>query len=283
MNESMGSIIMRLRKERGLTQEQLASALGISFQAVSKWENDLSCPDLSTLPLLADLFSVSIDALFGREKEVPAVAEAGGPKLPWPDDDSFYAVLFHGHELIGSMEKGKWGLPEQREFRFQYEGPAQNIVCAFDLQVEGDVLGSVNAGGDIACDAVGGAVSAGGDVTCDAVHGPVNAAGDVTCDDVFGSVKAGGDVTCDDVTGNASAGGDLSCDTVQGGARAGGDVNVDGLDRLGDELSEKFSGLGATISDAVQKSMKKHWSFRRPWPFGDGEVTVDVDIDDEEE
>ena len=63
MNESIGTIIMRLRKEHGMTQEQLASALGITFQAVSKWENGVSSPDISTLPLLADLFGVSVDQL----------------------------------------------------------------------------------------------------------------------------------------------------------------------------------------------------------------------------
>lgn len=305
MSESMGTIIMRLRKGRGLTQEQLASALGISFQAVSKWENDLSCPDLSTLPLLADIFSVSIDTLFGRTAEarpVPTAVDAteeraAGFPFPWPNDDTFYAVLFHGHELIG-FEEGKGYPQKQKAFQFQYEGPAQNIVCAFDLQIEGDVRGSVNAGGDVncgavgggveaggdvSCDAVGGAVTAGGDVTCDAVYGPLSAAGDVTCDDVYGNIDAGGDVTADDVTGNVSAGGDLTCDTVQGGASAGGEVNIDGLDRLGDELSEKLSGLGETISDAVRKSMKKPWRFRELWPFGDGEVNVDITIDDDEE
>lgn len=42
MNETLGTNIMRLRKEAGLTQEQLANALGISYQAVSKWENGVS-------------------------------------------------------------------------------------------------------------------------------------------------------------------------------------------------------------------------------------------------
>jgi transcriptional regulator with XRE-family HTH domain len=72
VNESMGAIIARKRKELNMTQEQLAGALGISYQAVSKWENELSSPDISTLPLLADLFDITIDELFGR---VPAAAE----------------------------------------------------------------------------------------------------------------------------------------------------------------------------------------------------------------
>jgi len=47
--------ILALRKEKGLTQEALANQLGVSFQAVSKWENEQSCPDIALLPLLADI------------------------------------------------------------------------------------------------------------------------------------------------------------------------------------------------------------------------------------
>ena len=63
MNESMGSVIARKRKELGLTQEQLATALGISFQAVSKWENDISCPDIGSIPRLAEVLGVSVEEL----------------------------------------------------------------------------------------------------------------------------------------------------------------------------------------------------------------------------
>lgn len=56
--------IADLRKKKGLTQEQLAAALSISPQAVSKWETEISQPDTQTLPLIADYFSVSIDYLF---------------------------------------------------------------------------------------------------------------------------------------------------------------------------------------------------------------------------
>ena len=70
MSESLGKKISELRKEKSLTQEGLAEALGISPQAVSKWENDLSCPDIMLLPALASLFDVSIDELFGgKQKE----------------------------------------------------------------------------------------------------------------------------------------------------------------------------------------------------------------------
>jgi transcriptional regulator with XRE-family HTH domain len=67
MEETLGKRIMQHRKNIGMTQDQLAERLGVTAQAVSKWENDLSCPDINTLPKLAELFGTSTDALLGRE------------------------------------------------------------------------------------------------------------------------------------------------------------------------------------------------------------------------
>ena len=55
-----------LRKQRGLTQEALANALGVTNQAVSKWESAQCCPDICLLPRIADCFGVSIDELMGH-------------------------------------------------------------------------------------------------------------------------------------------------------------------------------------------------------------------------
>nr|WP_302594717.1 helix-turn-helix transcriptional regulator [uncultured Acetatifactor sp.] len=63
--ENFGSTLKELRKKRGLTQEQLAEYLGISSQAVSKWKNNISYPDVSLLPVLANYFQVSTDELLG--------------------------------------------------------------------------------------------------------------------------------------------------------------------------------------------------------------------------
>ena len=60
----IGTKIKELRKQRGITQEQLANSIGISFQAVSKWENNLALPDISLAPILASFFGVSMDELF---------------------------------------------------------------------------------------------------------------------------------------------------------------------------------------------------------------------------
>ncbi len=76
---TMGERIKYHRKRLGLTQEQLAERLGVSPQAVSKWENNLSCPDISLLPELAEVLGISVDELLGKgtttvEKKEPNVS-----------------------------------------------------------------------------------------------------------------------------------------------------------------------------------------------------------------
>ena len=65
----LGKKIRQLRFKAGLTQEQLAEKLGIAAQSVSKWENAVAMPDITTLPLLAETFGVSIDELFDLTTE----------------------------------------------------------------------------------------------------------------------------------------------------------------------------------------------------------------------
>ena len=77
MNETIGSRISKYHKEKGMTQEELASRLGVSSQAVSKWENDLSCPDISLLPALCQALGVTSDELLtGKTNEVRLVPPA---------------------------------------------------------------------------------------------------------------------------------------------------------------------------------------------------------------
>ena len=68
MNIHFSENIKKLRKERNLTQECLADILGVSFQAVSKWERGESYPDIKMLPEIAEFFNVTIDELLGTDK-----------------------------------------------------------------------------------------------------------------------------------------------------------------------------------------------------------------------
>ncbi len=81
MEETLGKRIVSHRKRLGLTQDKLAEALGVTAQAVSKWENDQSCPDITTLPKLAQLFGITTDELLGLEtKKVLEAEVVAGPE-----------------------------------------------------------------------------------------------------------------------------------------------------------------------------------------------------------
>jgi len=102
-----GTNLKQLRKEKNLTQEELAECLSVSPQTVSKWENNISMPDLSVLPVLADYFGTTVDILIRHDinhekselkdlgKSVHALANEG--KL-----DEAYKLL--------KDSKGKWAL-----------------------------------------------------------------------------------------------------------------------------------------------------------------------------
>lgn len=70
-NETLGMRISRFRKAKGYTQEEFSQLLGVTAQAVSKWENDLSCPDIMLLPKIAQLFDISVDELLGGTNGKP--------------------------------------------------------------------------------------------------------------------------------------------------------------------------------------------------------------------
>lgn len=70
MKESLGQRLARLRKAKGFTQEEVGKKLNISSQAVSKWENDLSAPDISLLCEISTIYGVTIDEICGKEKEL---------------------------------------------------------------------------------------------------------------------------------------------------------------------------------------------------------------------
>lgn len=237
-----GARIAQRRKELGLTQEALAQKLGVSNQAVSKWEADQCCPDIMLLPELADTFGISIDALFGRERAPePPAPQDNGPVvegLPWPDDGDLRAVCYVGHRLADYSEMGKrpsvsvfGGRGETAVLHFSgnvrdirsafgvivQQGEVSGSVYAEDgVEVGGSVGGDVTAGDGVKCGDVGGHVQAGDGVYCGSVLGNVSAGDGVVCGNVEGSVEAGDSVRCANVGGSVSAGDGVSCGDVHG-------------------------------------------------------------------
>ena len=106
---TLGNRIQKLRKEKGFSQEDLAFALGVSRQAISKWENDISSPDTENLIALAGILGVDLSALVPLEQEQPK--EEGVPEkrsFPWMKLIAVLllclAVLFFA---LWHIEKGK--------------------------------------------------------------------------------------------------------------------------------------------------------------------------------
>lgn len=70
MQLNIGKNIKQLRRERNITQEEFSEILGVSFQSVSRWENNTCYPDLELLPTIADFFGITVDSLLGINKAV---------------------------------------------------------------------------------------------------------------------------------------------------------------------------------------------------------------------
>jgi len=211
--------ILALRKEKGLTQEALAGQLGVSFQAVSKWENAQSCPDIALLPLLAEVFGVTVDSLFGREAKAEQTARreeewgdnpvfATGFDLPWGDDSKLHGVVYWGRHLLSHEEirKNKFtfdvNLPE---YTWLLRYSPLNVHAECVLVVEGDVKGGVTVGCHMRCNNIGGDVTVGSHMSCN---------------DIAGDVTAGSHFKCVNIKGDASAGKVINCQSIGGDAKA---------------------------------------------------------------
>lgn len=79
-SKSMGEIVSTLRREKGMTQKELADMLNITDKAVSKWERDIAFPDTQTIPKLAEILGISVEELMNA-KSTPVAGHKGAAYL----------------------------------------------------------------------------------------------------------------------------------------------------------------------------------------------------------
>ena len=102
MNLKIGENLKRLRREKDLTQEELAAHLGISFQAISKWERGESYPDITILPALSNYFKITIDELVGMEEIKREEEYKIGDVCTYLSKDPRYFGIMITHRIIGT-------------------------------------------------------------------------------------------------------------------------------------------------------------------------------------
>lgn len=115
MNNNLGTNIKTLRKQLNITQEQLAEALNISSQAVSKWETHISYPDITLLPSIADFFGVSIDFLLGYSNK----HELSNSICKSTCENLF----FHGNAMLDCLEN----MDESDKYKFE------SVKCIIEI------------------------------------------------------------------------------------------------------------------------------------------------------
>lgn len=104
---TIGEKFAEKRKARGLTQDEVAEKLGVTPQAVSKWENNVSCPDITLLPQIAKLYHTSIDELLSPDEKIEPAVKMAEPSERKSKDDLILKI----NVLSSDGDKVKVNLP----------------------------------------------------------------------------------------------------------------------------------------------------------------------------
>lgn len=228
----IAEMIKELRGGKGISQETLADVCDVSMQAVSKWENGQSCPDITFLPLLAEYFGVSIDYLLtGRNHAIENMDNDLVSNLSKQElkDDVLYIIQYRNGKVLDKTQWDKERLENKdAAIRIQFADEFSQLPSKLHIEIWGnadieapDVNMNVSIGGNANCGTVQGNISAGASVNCDIVEGSVSAGNSVNCNTIEGCVSAGNSVSCNTIEGDVSAGTYITCDTIEGDAQAG--------------------------------------------------------------
>lgn len=217
MDLYIGENIKQLRKNMNIGQDVLANTVGVSVQAVSKWETGQSLPDVGIIPDIAAFFGVSIDSLFFGEDADCTKSD----KLSLPDDDKLYIFQVRNSEIL---DREKWERDSHIKLAVENFKGTLNAEIWGSADIKGDVGGNVNADSDVACQNVGGSVNAGNGVACGNVGGGINCGDSVNCGNVSGGINAGDDVNCGNISGGINAGNDVNCGNISGSVSANNSI-----------------------------------------------------------
>lgn len=210
MGIAISEILKNLRKEKGISQETVADYMGISVQAVSKWENNLSYPDIEFLPILAEYYQVSIDYLLTGAGSSNGTSSNNTDSFnssifSFPNDDIIRVVQFRGHQLL---EHDTYDEKKTILLKIPADELNERTIDVYIMNsavIEGTITGNVSSDNNITCTAVIGNINADNNVTCTTVNGDIYADNNITCLDVYGNVSADNNVYCQNVTGNIHA------------------------------------------------------------------------------
>lgn len=140
---NIGGNIKQLRQRLNLTQEQVAMKLGVSYQAVSKWENNANTPDIALLPKIAELFGVSIDALFtGDIEDCPDI------RALMKDDDVIRVVQIRGRKVLKVSSTFS---PDEPPIEIAFPHDCNNRTQYFKVEIYGHVVADGSINGDVIC------------------------------------------------------------------------------------------------------------------------------------
>lgn len=202
INILLAANIQTFRKKSGLTQTELAEKLGVTFQAVSKWENAQSAPDISLLPLMADIFGCYIDELFSREVKTETHYDHCAA-FPWPDDTVIRGVVCEGKKILQMTD----GITDR--FTFYINGEAKHVHSECNIEVGGYVSGGCEAGKNITVEGSvsGGCISHNNTVVAGNLSGGCNSGYSIT----IGGSLSGGCNTGTAITIGGDVSGDINC------------------------------------------------------------------------
>jgi transcriptional regulator with XRE-family HTH domain len=179
VNIVLAANILKYRKKSGLSQEELANKLGVTFQAVSKWENAKAAPDIAFLPIMADVFGCHIDELFSREVKTEIHYDHCA-ELPWADDNTIRIFQTVGKKIMKLQEANtciEVTFPRNcNETTRQY----------FKVEVFGNIVSDSSINGDVVCH---------GKIDCHEINGDVNAQGDISAY----QINSPGKIICNDI------------------------------------------------------------------------------------